>query len=111
LAEGDFLRAVAHHGPIPTTLSGVPVSHGSLGGRAFLSGMTVQVADMLAETDPEFAESRERAARIGFRGELVTPLQLGGEPLGIIVIRRREVRPFTEQQVAQLETFARLTAT
>jgi len=37
---------------------------------------------------------------------LATPLMREGHPLGVIQIRRTEVRPFSERQIALLKTFA-----
>ena len=41
----------------------------------------------------------------GDRTTLPRPLLREGVPLGAILIRRKEVRPFTEKQIALLETF------
>ena len=43
---------------------------------------------------------------MGIRTFLATPLLRKGVPVGAIVIRRTEVRPFSEKQIALLKTFA-----
>ena len=42
----------------------------------------------------------------GHRTTLATPLLREGTPIGIILVRRMEVRPFSDKQIALLETFA-----
>src|SRR5262249_26883361 len=66
---------------------------------------TIQVADMLAEAD-EYPESRKNALRLGYRTALAVPLVHAGEAIGVILIRRGEVRPFTERQIELVNTFA-----
>ena len=67
---------------------------------------TIHVHDLAAEVDTEFPESKTRQQATGNRTMLVTPLLREGIPIGAIVIRRTEVRPFTEKQIALLKTFA-----
>ena len=51
-------------------------------------------------------QASSRTASVGVRTVLVTPLLREGIAIGAIMIRRTEVRPFTEKQIALLETFA-----
>src|SRR5262245_43111083 len=60
---------------------------------------------MQAEAD-EYPESRSRALQLGYRTALAVPLVHAGEAIGVIFIRRVEVRPFTERQVELVNTFA-----
>jgi GAF domain-containing protein len=102
--DGDVLRSVAHHGPIsfPETL---PLTRGVLTARAVLDRQTIQVADMQAEAD-EFPSGSDRARSLGFRTILSVPLIRAGEAIGVISLRRAEVRPFTDRQIELLKTFA-----
>src|SRR5262245_8425353 len=104
LVHTDFLRLVAHDGPIPLS-DMLPLTRGIPGGRAVLDRQTVHVADMQIEAR-EFPEGSEGARRLGFRTVLGVPLIRAGEAIGAIVIRRTEVRPFTDRQIDLLTTFA-----
>jgi hypothetical protein len=58
-----------------------------------------------AEGD-EFPESQGRARRLGHRAMLSVPLVREGESIGAIVLRRLEAHPFSDKQIALLQTFA-----
>src|SRR5437899_954395 len=105
--EQDGLRVIAHHGPIPVIASGnlLPVVPGTVAGRSVLERRTVHVFDVLNEAD-EFPESAAFARGLGFRTLLSVPLLREEAPLGVIQLRRAEVKPFTDRQVALLQTFA-----
>jgi signal transduction histidine kinase len=106
---GDRLRGVAHYGQIPFTIPvgqvSLPLMRGLVTGRAILDRRTIQIADFLAEAD-EYPEGRRRALQTGFRTALAVPLVHAGEAIGVIFIRRVEVRPFTERQIELVNTFA-----
>ena len=106
--DGDRLRRVAHHGPIPAGVIGeftLPLVRGSFAGRSVLDGRIVHMADGQTESN-EFPEGSEMAQRLGFRGILIVPLLREGVAIGAITLRRTEARLFTERQVALLQTFA-----
>jgi GAF domain-containing protein/anti-sigma regulatory factor (Ser/Thr protein kinase) len=102
--DGDVLRLVGHEGPIDPDVV-LPLGEGTLAGHVVRLRQVMQVADMQAETD-RYPISSEFARRRGFRTILSVPLMRGGEAIGIITIRRTEVRPFTDTQIALLQTFA-----
>ena len=54
----------------------------------------------------EFPDAQVAVDREGVRTILVAPLEREGLAIGVILIRRTEVRPFSEKQIALLKTFA-----
>ena len=76
---------------------------GSVVPRVLLEGKSVQISDVLA--DPEYT-SRELASVGDFRTVLGVPLLRDGGPIGVLVLHRAAVRPFTEKQIKLVETFA-----
>src|SRR5262249_7863987 len=61
---------------------------------------------MAVENDAEYPVGRALALQDNVRTHLATPLLREGIALGVILIRRTEVQPFTEKQIALLQTFA-----
>jgi len=102
--DGDVLRLGAHGGPIQPDAV-LPLEHGTLAGHVVRERRPMQVADMQAEAHV-YPVSSEFARQRGFRTILSVPLLRGAEVLGIITIRRTEVRPFTDKQAQLLKTFA-----
>ena len=107
--EGDQQRLVGHHGPIPILgpvgQATFRLVRGFLLARAVLERQTLHVADMQAET-VEYPEGSAIARQLGHRTMLVVPLMRAGEAIGVIYIRRTEVRPFTDRQIDLLKIFA-----
>ena len=104
--DGDTLRDVAKYGSVPTPGYPLPVTRGTPVGRAVTDRQTIHVHDLTAEVETEFLESKTRQEISGSRTCLATPLLREGIPIGAIVIRRTEVRPFSDKQIKLLETFA-----
>src|SRR5215475_11614684 len=104
--EGDTLQCVGKYGPIPVTEMQRPIVRGSPGGRAVIDRQTIHVHDIAAEVETEFPEYKHLQQRTNTRTVLATPLLRRGIPIGVIFIRRTEVRPFTDKQIVLLKTFA-----
>src|SRR5262249_49827893 len=102
--DGNVLRLVGHHGPIPA-IGTLPLTPEFITARAVLKRRTIHVTDMQAETN-EYPESSGVARRLGYRTILSAPLILAGAAIGVINIRRAEVRPFADSQVDLLKIFA-----
>src|SRR5262245_31356389 len=104
--DGENLQSVAHYGPVPLLQHERPLSRDWPTGRAVIDRQTIHVDDLAAEIETEFPEAKPRQRFSGTRTVLATPLLREGVPIGTIMIRRKEVRPFTEKQIKLLETFA-----
>src|SRR4029453_2341027 len=80
-----------------------PSGRGSVVGRTILEGEPVQIADVLADAEFKLSE----AAKIGgARTMLGVPLLREGMPIGVMVLQRKTVRPFSDKQIELVSTFA-----
>jgi two-component system NtrC family sensor kinase len=76
---------------------------GTIAGRVLLDGRVVHCPDVLA--DPDF--TARDAQKLGdYRTALGVPLLREGNPIGVIILTRHEVRPFTDKQIELTTTFA-----
>ena len=104
--DGDVLEHVAAYGPMPMAQSRRPLSRATPAGRAIIDCQTIHIHDVLPLLDTEYPEAKARQQVTGTRTALVTPLLREGIAIGTIQIRRPEVRPFSEKQIALLKIFA-----
>src|SRR6516165_3722667 len=105
--DGQDLRIAAHWGAVPQQGIGdrFPCTRGSVVGRAVLERKPIHVTDLRAEAE-EFPEGSAFARRHGHRTIAAVPLLREGMAAGAISLRRAEVNPFTDKQIALLGTFA-----
>jgi signal transduction histidine kinase len=76
---------------------------GSVAGRVLLEGKLIHIPDL--QSDPEYAMVGI-AKRGGFHTMLGLPLLREGNPVGVIILSRKAVRPFTDKQIELATTFA-----
>src|SRR5499433_1795412 len=107
--NGNYLQRVAQYGSIPTFPAfDIPllISRGWPTGRSVIDRRTIHIADVLAEVETEFPDAKSLQQAQGTRTILIAPLFREEVAIGAIVLRRTEVRPFTDKQIALLKTFA-----
>jgi signal transduction histidine kinase len=97
LIEGDGHRLVASFGTLPAP-EFRPASPENPFSRAIFTQQTIHVHDL--------QERSVQPPTSGTRTLLSTPMLREGTPIGLINIRRTEVRPFSDRQIKLLETFA-----
>jgi signal transduction histidine kinase len=81
----------------------LPPGRGSVAGRVIQDRSIVHVADIRTDLDYTFAEPM---SRIGLRTALGVPMLREGILIGAILLHRRAVLPFSEQQIELVRTFA-----
>ena len=108
LVEGNILRWAAHYGPVPhVSQDHLPIDRGSPPGRVVFDRQIIHIEDMQVQGATEFPEFYANVAkRVGIRTILGMPLMREGIPIGTITLRRMEVHPFSDKQIALLKTFA-----
>ena len=107
--ETGLMRKVASYGVIPAARAvgdTRPIVRGAVTGRAILDRQIIHVPDMMTERDEDYPEARRIDERMGIRTSLAVPLLREGVAVGVILIRRTEVCPFYDKQIALLKTFA-----
>jgi two-component system, NtrC family, sensor kinase len=115
LCEGDTFRPAALHGPLPMAFAELLRSEGlqpgpTTGlGRVAKSRQPVHVHDLLLDQsyldrDPLPVGGVELA---GIRTLVTVPMFKESELVGAIAIYRREVRPFTDKQIALVTKFCK----
>jgi GAF domain-containing protein/signal transduction histidine kinase len=104
LWDGQELHTVAVSGQSQYAVGGRRPLSGpnDLSGRLVAGESFVHVADAQEVDDP----IARRAGATGTRSVVLVPLRKESTLLGIIVAARQEVRPFTDKQIALLQSFA-----
>ena len=106
--DGDSCRAVAAHN-LPREFlelwerTPVRANRETTVGRALLECRPVQIVDVRADPEYAFAEAQNL---FDFRTVLAVPMLREGTPMGVISLPKTRVEPFTDKQIALVETFA-----
>jgi signal transduction histidine kinase len=105
IRDGDRLRLGWVRGSMGTETETWPIRRGLVMGRAVLNGELIQVHDLRAASE-EYSEGYQSSLLIGHRTIIAVPLMRKGEAIGVLTLRRSEVKPFTDKQINLLRTFA-----
>jgi two-component system NtrC family sensor kinase len=106
--NGAAYQQVANYGHSPELQAymdrhPIPAGRGSVVGRTVMQGKIIHIPDVLADPDYKMTGA---ATLGGIHTMLGVPLLREGTPIGVIVLQRKAVRPFTEKQIELVETFA-----
>jgi signal transduction histidine kinase len=104
---GTFVRAATYgfSDEFKELVKDVPVKpeRGSGTGRALLEGKVVHIPDVKEDPEYTFVEGQKLG---DFRTILSVPMLREGVPIGVLVLTRHEVNPFTDKQIELVTTFA-----
>jgi GAF domain-containing protein len=106
--DGQLYRFAANYGfsrELEEFVRQKPIApgRGTVTGRAVLEGKSIHIPDVLA--DPEYTATDLQKV-FGYRSNLAVPLLREGVPIGVFVLTRPVVKPFTQKQIELVETFA-----
>ncbi len=107
--ETGAYRVIAYHGEVDqahwdlVTKTPFAPDRGSLIGRTLLYRRPIHIVDVLQ--DPEYTASEAQRTG-GYRTILGIPMMRASEIIGVFVVWRKQVEPFTDQQISLLTTFA-----
>jgi len=108
LFDGTLIHFAAHHNWTAKDLDAIgqtfprPPGPGTVTARAILTRAVAHTADISADPAYEIRGFVDE----GFHAILSVPMLRDGEPIGAISVTRREAVPFTDKQIALLQTFA-----
>ena len=88
----EFIKAARHER-----------TRGSVTGRVLLDRKTIHVRDVMRDSEYTM---REFAQKAGFRTALGVPLLREGKAIGVIILARSKILPFTDKQIDLVTTFA-----
>jgi two-component system NtrC family sensor kinase len=111
-SDGVFYRAEAYgfSPELMDYIKDIPIEaeRGSAAGRALLEGRLVHITDV--KVDPEYTVVLSLPGEVqrlaDYRTILAAPMLREGVPIGVLILTRSEVRPFTEKQIELVTTFA-----
>jgi GAF domain-containing protein len=108
IEEGEY-RIAAAYGERSRELkrafeaSRIALDRGSMAGRVTMEARPVQIPDVLADAEYRMLDMQEV---VGFRTLLGVPLMRDAQVRGVLMMQRSEVRPFSDQEIGLITTFA-----
>ena len=104
LLEDGLLHSVAHHGEAEAAEYDRQHPHSldrtTAAGRTAVAREPVHIPDILA--DPEYAYPGPRP----YRSMLGVPIMVEDDLIGVVVVVRRDPKPFADEHIALVQTFA-----
>ena len=107
--DGELLHIGGYHGASPEAEAVMrasfplkPVS-GSINGRCIQARAPVQIPDVRLDADYQVNAAAQAAQYLSL---LAVPMLLGGQPIGVIGVTRREAGSFPDKAISLLLTFA-----
>jgi signal transduction histidine kinase/DNA-binding response OmpR family regulator/HAMP domain-containing protein len=105
--DGEIYRMAAHSGAPQAVIDALAANpprpgRGTLAGRVAMERRAVHIIDVLDDAEYKLRPIQE----LGFRTMLGVPMLREGTLIGVIVIWKTRVEPFTEKQIELVSTFA-----